>query len=64
MKNIAKQIVLVLCVALSWDGVKADGLSERLVDTLEFHNELTATTGGGTYAPFWMSNNRNGLASI
>ena len=46
MKNFAKQIVFVLCVALSWDGVKADGLSGRLVDTLEFHNELTATIGG------------------
>lgn len=36
----------------------------RLVDTLKLRTELTGTFSHGDFAPYWMSNNKYGLASV
>ena len=36
----------------------------RLADTLHLRAELTATASHGDFAPYWMSNNRYGVASV
>ena len=41
-----------------------DNLLSRLTDTLHLRTELTATASHGDFAPYWMSNNRYGVASV
>ena len=41
-----------------------DNLFSRLTDTLHLRTELTATASHGDFAPYWMSNNRYGVASV
>ena len=50
-------IVAMMCIA-------ASAQLSRLADTLHLRAEMTATASHGDFAPYWMTNNRYGLASV
>ncbi|MBO4487258.1 MAG: hypothetical protein J5729_02745 [Bacteroidaceae bacterium] len=56
-----KKILFIVAMVVA---VGASGQLSRLTDTLQLHAELTATLSHGDYSPYWMSNNRYGVASV
>ncbi len=62
---ITRRLIPIILIALSGVIAKAeDNLLSRLADTLHLRTELTATASHGDFAPYWMSNNRYGVASV
>ena len=56
---------LFLCIAVAALVVRAQSNQwSRLTDTLHLKTEFTATASHGDFAPYWMSNNRYGVASV
>ena len=56
---------LFLCIAVTSLVVRAQSNQwARLTDTLHLKTEFTATASHGDFAPYWMSNNRYGVASV
>lgn len=55
---------IFLCAAVVVFAAQAeDKVWSRLTDTLHLKAEMTATGSHGDFAPYWMSNNRYGVAS-
>ena len=56
---------LFLCIAVATLVARAQSNQWlRLTDTLHLKTEFTATASHGDFAPYWMSNNRYGVASV
>ena len=62
MKKNQRRFLLLLGIMIS--SIAAQAQLSRLTDTLLLHTELTATASHGDFAPYWMSNNRYGVASV
>lgn len=55
--------IIPLLVSLLALPIEADNVLSRLVDTLVYSQEISGTTGGGRFSPYWMTNNHYGVSS-
>lgn len=53
-----------LAITLALLACPSSAQLNRLTDTLNVYTELTATTSHGDFSPYWMSNNRFGVAAV
>lgn len=56
--------LMAFCLLAALPLVSSRAQFSRVVDTLNLHAELSGTLSHGEYSPWWMSNNRYGLASV
>lgn len=59
-----KLTFFVSCLLFTVSASAGNNVLTRLTDTLHIRTELTATASHGDFAPYWMSNNRYGVASV
>ncbi|MBP5360530.1 MAG: hypothetical protein J6129_03500 [Bacteroidaceae bacterium] len=58
-----KKTIFLCAAVVAFAAQAEDKVWSRLTDTLHLKAEMTATGSHGDFAPYWMSNNRYGVAS-